>query len=240
MNNALKLVFSAALVIGVLTTVSTLPACGGGTGGTGGGSATGGGSGATGGSSGTGGGSGGGSGGGGGSTDAGLNCTAYCTAIMANCTGPNAQFSMMDRCMNACTTYPAGMLADTTGNTLGCRIYHAGAAHMDPVTHCVHAGPGGAGVCGANCDGYCQLTQAYCTTANQAFVYPDSATCKTHCMKFGTTVKFSVADDAGTQDTNEVACLLYHAQEATTNPMDHCLGDLANDGGNSTVTCAAP
>jgi hypothetical protein len=146
----------------------------------------------------------------------------------------------MDRCINACSTFPAGMASDTSGNTLGCRIYHAGAAKNDPTTHCVHAGPGGAGVCGANCDGYCQIMQAFCTAANQAAIYPDTATCKANCALFPDTVKFSVADDAGTQTTNQVACLLYHAQESTTAPVDHCLGDLSNDGGNFTVTCAAP
>jgi hypothetical protein len=36
-----------------------------------------------------------------------------------------------------------------SGNTLGCRIYHGGApAVMDAATHCPHAGPSGAGVCG--------------------------------------------------------------------------------------------
>jgi hypothetical protein len=238
MNNTIKLVFSGAVVAVALTVVSTFPACSGsGSGGTGGGSATGGGSsggGSSGGGSATGGGS------GGGTADAGQNCTAYCTAIQANCTGPNAQYSATDRCMNACSTFPAGMASDTSGNTMGCRIYHAGAAKNDPTTHCVHAGPGGAGTCGSNCDGYCQLMQTFCTAANQAAIYPNLAACKANCALFPDTVKYSVADDAGTQGSAQVACLLYHAQEATTAPVDHCLGDLSNDGGNSTVTCVGP
>ena len=36
--------------------------------------------------------------------------------------------------------------ADTSGNTLYCRIYHGGApAKADPDTHCTHAGPDGTG-----------------------------------------------------------------------------------------------
>ena len=46
---------------------------------------------------------------------------------------------------------------DTTGNTIGCRLYHAGAAAADPVLHCPHAGPTGGNVCGSWCDNYCQL-----------------------------------------------------------------------------------
>src|SRR5579859_3447076 len=91
-------------------------------------------------------------------------CQAYCTAIMANCTSTqddagnpvgNQQYTNMNNCLNSCKAIPAGSSSDTTGNTLGCRTYHAGLAKMDPFTHCPHAGPGGDGTCGANCDGFC-------------------------------------------------------------------------------------
>ena len=188
---------------------------------------------------GTGGGAGGGAGGGGAGGGSGApTCSAYCTAIMSNCTGINQQYSQLNRCQNACKAFPVGASADTSGNTLGCRQYHAGAAASAPATHCVHAGPGGAGTCGADCDGYCQMTQLYCTTANQALVYADLPACKAHCAMFGTTAKYSTSSDAGIDELKQVACLLYHAQEGTTAPVDHCLGDLAKppDGGIST-TC---
>src|SRR5262249_55562095 len=96
-----------------------------------------------------------------GAPDSGQNCPAYCAAIHLNCTGPNLQFSTNDRCLNACATYPVGSASDTSGDTLGCRLHEVAAAHSDPDPHCVNAGPGGNGVCGTNCDGYCQITQTY-------------------------------------------------------------------------------
>src|SRR5262245_21435906 len=81
----------------------------------------------------------------------GLTCTAYCSRIMTNCAGANHQYTSMTTCLNSCAAYPPGVDSDKSGNTLGCRIYHAGAAGMDPTTHCRHAGPGGDTQCGDNC-----------------------------------------------------------------------------------------
>ncbi len=179
-------------------------------------------------------------GGGGGGSDGGgaLSCASYCATITANCSAANQQFSGMDQCLNSCKAFPAGAEADTSGNTLGCRTYHAGAAKADPVTHCAHAGPGGAGVCGANCDGYCQIAQMYCTTANKAQVYASLDECKATCAAFSDTAKFNVTDMM-LQDKKQVACLLYHVQEASAAPPDHCNGDLAKaEAGTGSVTCA--
>jgi len=45
----------------------------------------------------------------------------------------------------------AGYPGDAAGNTVQCRIYHAGVAGLDITTnagvHCPHAGPTGGGVC---------------------------------------------------------------------------------------------
>ena len=171
-------------------------------------------------------------------------CQAYCTAIMANCTSTtdpdsglpvgNQQYTDLNNCLNSCKAMPVGTAADQGGNTLGCRTYHANAAKADPVTHCAHAGPGGAGVCGNDCDGFCQIAMMYCTAANNAAVYPSLQTCQTDCAKFPDTTKFNI----GVQDGNSVACLLYHVQEASSVPPDHCLGDIiADDAGNNSTTC---
>lgn len=76
-------------------------------------------------------------------------CTAYCTAVTRACTGANMQYADMAACQTACmaATYEIGMPTMTSGNTIGCRTYHAGAAMADPATHCSHAGPTGGGVC---------------------------------------------------------------------------------------------
>jgi hypothetical protein len=212
MKQSFARLLAAGLLFAAVTAGSTLPACSGGTGG--------------------------GVPDAGGPTDSGLNCAGYCAALKAACTGPNQQFSTNDRCINACGTYPVGAASDTMGDTLGCRLHELEAAAADPSTHCVNAGPGGDGVCGTNCDGYCQIAQAFCTAANNAEIYPDASVCQTHCAKFPQTVKYSVADDAGSHFGADVACLLYHVQEATTAPMEHCIGDLTNVGGPSTFTCS--
>lgn len=156
-------------------------------------------------------GSGGSSGGG-----AALDCNTYCDAITANCTAANAQYSSKESCMGACAAFPVGAAADTSGNTLGCRTYHSGAAAMDAATHCVHAGPGGAGACGSNCEGFCAIAVATCPTE-----HPDEATCMTTCMGFADTEPFDAGDVAG--DT--LACRLYHLSVAATDAasaMTHC------------------
>lgn len=167
-----------------------------------------------------------------------LSCATYCTSLMATCTGANQQFTGMDQCLNSCKAYPVGTAADQSGNTLGCRTYHAANAKGDPATHCGHAGPGGAGSCGEDCDGYCQIAMMYCTAANMAAVYSSLAECKTACATFPDTLKFNVTDTT-LQTKKEVACLLYHVQEASAAPPDHCLGDLAkDDAGNASMTCS--
>lgn len=78
-----------------------------------------------------------------------VDCTYYCTNITANCTGTDAQYTDMADCMTSCTdaAWTAGTAGDTTGNTLGCRIYHTLAAATAATTHCPHAGWLGGGVC---------------------------------------------------------------------------------------------
>ncbi len=78
-----------------------------------------------------------------------LDCAGYCTFITTTCTAANAQYTDMADCMTRCTAagWTAGVATDTSGNTLGCRIYHATAAQADAAMHCPHAGYIGGGVC---------------------------------------------------------------------------------------------
>ncbi len=77
------------------------------------------------------------------------DCSGYCTATMAACTGDNARYVDMTDCMEVCTEagWMAGTPGATSGNTIACRIYHAGAAATMPAVHCVHTGATGGGVC---------------------------------------------------------------------------------------------
>jgi hypothetical protein len=80
------------------------------------------------------------------------DCTRYCDAMDTHC-GSNAQYADRAECEAYCAAagWPVGTEGDMDGNTIECRIYHANFATEsgDPATHCPHAGPSGAEVCGA-------------------------------------------------------------------------------------------
>ncbi len=151
----------------------------------------------------------------GGGTDE-LTCANYCTQIASSCTGGNQQYGSTAECMATCGHFPLGALADTAGNTLGCRTYHAGAAMTGPDVHCRHAGPGGDGACGDNCLGFCTLVLGACTGAMAP--YADMNACMTACGGFATTPAYNSSVQTG----DSFACRLYHATVASENPDGHC------------------
>ncbi|HEX8950752.1 MAG TPA: hypothetical protein VF945_02855 [Polyangia bacterium] len=143
-------------------------------------------------------------------------CAAYCAKIQMNCSGGDAggneQYADVGSCTSYCTSaagWPAGMMGDLTGNTIGCRLYHAGAAAADPVVHCPHAGPTGGNTCGSWCDNYCQLMARNCTGANAVY---DAATCTSKCAMLGTQGRAN--DTTG----NTVQCRIYYLGLAATDP----------------------
>jgi hypothetical protein len=163
-----------------------------------------------------------------------LDCPSYCVEVQANCTGTNAQYADAAHCMAACSSFTVGSSAitDTSGNTLGCRIYHGGdPAKMTPATHCPHAGPGGdqitatpAAVCsGGNvCESFCALEIKACgsldaplsgdprdAAGNSLFQYRNMADCMSNCAGFDKTHAYST-----TSAGNSLACRLLHATSA--------------------------
>jgi hypothetical protein len=163
-------------------------------------------------------------------TTSSLSCTSYCAMIQAACTADIQQYSDMADCMNSCAAFPVGAAGDTAGDTLGCRATYAKKAATSAamaVAQCTHAGPGGDGVCGDNCSGYCDIAMMYCTDANMAKLYDTRAACMTDCARRDTDMKLDTGTGARTDMGNEVACLLYHAQMGSVAPVSHCLSDLA-------------
>lgn len=136
-----------------------------------------------------------------------------------NCTGGEAQYADMKSCVNSAATFAPGTAADMTGNTLGCRAYHATAAKDAPATHCVHAGPAGGGLtyCGDTCEGFCDIAAATCKAE-----WPDKAACMTSCMGLSSTIQnYNTSFTSG----NTVECRLYHATVAATDAASattHC------------------
>ncbi len=163
-----------------------------------------------------------------------LDCPTYCTEIMTNCTGTNAQYVDQNHCLGSCAAFVVGTskTTDTAGDTLGCRIYHGGTPSMTmPVLHCPHAGPAGehidlaAGTNPAFCSGataapdnlcqnFCALAIKTCgTTAAPVMVgttaitppYTDMATCVTACAGFDKTKPY-LTNSGG----NTLACRVNH------------------------------
>jgi hypothetical protein len=147
----------------------------------------------------------------------GPKCTDYCAEMATNCTGTNAMYPATANCLAVCAVLPPGTLADMGGQeTLGCRLYHGGAAAGDPVTHCPHAGPAGESVCGDDCTSFCIIAQGICTGTNAQF--PDMATCMSQCAMFPTTPAYNATIASG----NSFACRMYHLTAAALNPVTHC------------------
>jgi plastocyanin len=147
-------------------------------------------------------------------------CTEYCATIETNCTGGNAQYTSINDCMNYCSAVgkiPLGVTGATSGDSVGCRTYHASAAAGDPVFHCPHAGPSGGNMCGTWCDVYCDLAMSNCTDTNQ--LYDDTEQCMAACGELATTG--AALDKSG----DSVQCRITH------------LGYAGVDGANAAIHC---
>lgn len=161
------------------------------------------------------------------------DCASYCTTIQMNCMGANAQYPDVGHCMAACASFDVGTTGQATGNTLGCRIYHAGApAVTNAMLHCPHAGPGGdltdvvappSQYCGDACTSFCKLEIMACGTTTSAPTtgqYADMNACMSACANFPN----STHPYATTAKGDSLACRLYHATNAamTGNAAVHC------------------
>jgi hypothetical protein len=150
----------------------------------------------------------------------GLSCLTYCSEVLADCTGANTQFESMQQCMNMCGDMDLGSETDTSGNTVGCRIYHVRKGVTDgPIgVHCKHAGPSGAGVCGERCDNLCSRATKLCVEANgvQSDAYESYDACMDLCVAVdGGTDGYAIDPLAELPATgNTVNCRIYHLANA--------------------------
>jgi hypothetical protein len=105
-----------------------------------------------------------------------INCDNYCARVLLNCSGDAGQYVDLPTCLSMCKLLPLGDAGDTSGNTIACRMYHAGAlAKLSPGFHCKHAGPYGGGVCGTRCGAFCTLA-GQCPAA-----FADGGSCDASC-----------------------------------------------------------
>lgn len=147
-------------------------------------------------------------------------CVLYCGTIGGACDGDLAQYPSVASCVRACAALPVGEDGAMSGDSLACRRTHADLAIDDPQTHCVHAGPGGAGVCGSNCESFCAIATSICPGE-----HPELGTCLETCTAWDATEPYDVGDATG--DT--FACRLYHLMVAATDDpsaLTHCAHTL--------------
>ncbi len=155
-------------------------------------------------------------------------CEQYCTQIMDMCKTPNSAYSDRSTCLGICALLPPGEAIEKTGNTVVCRLNQlsnqliTGEASTLADT-CAKAGPGGADVCGSNCESYCQLYQAACQ-ANQPQLdmtpQYDSKLCVAACQGLRDTGSF---DTDANYHGDTLQCRLVHTSAATVNPEEHCV-----------------
>jgi len=113
------------------------------------------------------------------------DCDTYCEIMYKTC--PEQLLSgNLDTCPLACDASGVllGKMGDTWGNSLGCRIFHAGNAFYGDPQACQAASPAGGNVCGSYCTVYCDLAMAVCKDDNQLYDVPD--TCIDTCLGFDT------------------------------------------------------
>jgi hypothetical protein len=160
----------------------------------------------------------------------------------------------MAHCLGSCKAFTVGTSTanDMTGDTLGCRIYHAGAAGgstANATLHCPHAGPGGDPInsapmyCsgGDACTNFCTLEIATCgstdapaTVGGVAITpqYKNLAACVDVCKNGDATVtpaipKFDLTHPyATTSAGNSLACRLNHWTNAASGTVDPVNGNL--------------
>jgi hypothetical protein len=153
-------------------------------------------------------------------------CQDYCDTVTRQCTDDYAVYAGVDQCLATCGNLPEGTSKDVSGDTVGCR--HNAAASIVESTDCAIAGPGGAGVCGDNCESYCQLMSQACADPEySSFWLADVDLCVKQCQGLrdrdhdpensATDSRFSAKSSAARDHNGDtVQCRLFHASAASS------------------------
>lgn len=141
-------------------------------------------------------------------------CAEYCDTVMRNCRGEFEVYTSREVCERYCAALPPGEPGDETGNSVACRLHHARQIETlgEEVTSCPIAGPGGSGVCGEDCEGFCMVRRAVCDPEL------DLDDCQRECADLTDTGGYTTRDQEGAT----VQCRLYHVSAATIAAVPHC------------------
>jgi len=189
-----------------------------------------------------------------------LDCNSYCARIQANCIGMNAQYIDLASCKATCLSFTVGSSSvnDTSGNTLGCRIFYAvGASNATAAaTDCAYAGPAGDVItpsslafCSGDdiCTSFCTLEIKACGSldapltgdptdadGNPLFQYRNIVDCMRSCPSFDRNHAYSTSA-AG----DSLACRLLHATIAASS-APNAATDCSSTAAAPREHCAGP
>jgi hypothetical protein len=187
-----------------------------------------------------------------------LDCTTYCDAIQANCTGVNAQYPDSAHCRAACSSFVAtgSTVDDVSGNTLGCRIFYAGnPAKMAPSTNCALAGPAGDRITasvpafcsgGDVCMSFCVLEVQACgsvdvplpgdphdASRNSIYQYRNVPNCMRQCASLDKAHDYAIASTG-----DSLSCRLLQATSAAIAVDPNAIASCASTAAAPTGMCA--
>ena len=147
-------------------------------------------------------------------------CLDYCNTVQASCTGKSAQYASQVACLAVCEQLPPGNAGAMTGNSVQGRIGRAklAATTGEPGDYCFSAGPGGAGVCGTDCEGYCILMTAKCRQLGTLDQCEASCSIVPDLSLPPTNLHY----DASQQSGDSLQCRLFHVSAANVDPVGHC------------------
>ena len=144
--------------------------------------------------------------------EASAQCKQYCADLLRVCTGTDAPYSTKEACLATCALLPPGDPTEPSdGNSVECRQRQIALAELgEHSLNCPRAGPGGDGVCGKNCESYCYLFNAACSTISKPL-----PNCVEACSVLRDTKKFDVVVN---HDGDTLQCRLVHVSNSAANP----------------------
>lgn len=155
-------------------------------------------------------------------------CESYCDDIMESCTGSQLQYRDHAQCMKICEMLPEGELGQINENTVSCRAKYVGDARYGSGTeleaYCRRGGPGGAGYCGSDCEGFCALMMHVCSGSDVGvYQFQSSEACVETCEALPTSGEGYSVSNPLIADGNHVECRLFHVTSAAMlDPEEHC------------------
>jgi hypothetical protein len=148
-------------------------------------------------------------------------CLDYCDTLGTSCVGKNQQYATPIACLAVCELLPPGIPGATSGNSVECRLRQAefAASTGEPANSCFAAGPGGGGICGSDCEGYCTMMTQKCTQLGPLNQCLTACASVPDLSRPPMNLRYDSSQDSG----NSLQCRLFHVSAASVDPAGHCV-----------------